>query len=256
MRVILFGNNRIASNVASCIREHGDDIVGVVLHPPHCRKFGDEIIASSQSSPDTVFDASQLSSLGTLERIAALRPEIGVSAFFGHILRPAVLDLFPERCINLHPALLPYNRGSYPNVWSIVEGTPAGATLHYIDPGVDTGDIIAQCEVPVDATDTGETLYRKLENACVELFRETWPLVRSGNVPCRSQRGVDGSIHRVTDVQKIDEIHLDGVYSARHLLDVIRARTFSGCSGAYFVEKGQKIYLRLQLIEEGEPSSE
>ena len=254
MRVVFFGNNRIAPEIASCILEHGDEIVGLVVHPPQLRKCGDEIIAASQLDSDAVFDASQLSDVAILDRITMLHPEIGVSAFFGYILRPALLDRFPAGCINLHPALLPYNRGSYPNVWSIVDGTPAGATLHYIDPGVDTGDIIAQREVPVASTDTGETLYRKQENACLDLFRDIWPAIRSGNAPRLPQRVGLGTVHRIGDVQKIDEIRLDDTYSARQLLDVIRARTFSGFKGAYFVENGEKVHLRLQLIAERDGS--
>jgi len=52
-----------------------------------------------------------------------------VSVLFDYILKPDFLGMFPGGTINLNPALLPYNRGQYPNVWSIVEGTPAGATI-------------------------------------------------------------------------------------------------------------------------------
>jgi methionyl-tRNA formyltransferase len=158
--------------------------------------------------------------------------------------------------INLHPAYLPYNRGAFTNVWSIVDGTPAGATLHYIDTGVDTGDVIARSRVTVSPTDTGGSLYDKLENACIELFKGTWPQVASGNVPRIAQSGPsfegEGTSHRMKDVDAIDEIDLDASYKARDLINILRARTFPPYSGAYFTENDIRIYLRLQLLTEDE----
>src|SRR5262249_23517987 len=116
--------------------------------------------------------------------------------------------------------------------------------------GIDTGDVIARKEVPVDAVDTGETLYRKLETAAVDLLIETWPLIRSGQTPRIRQDLQQGTYHRTRDVGAIDEIDLDATYTARHLIDVIRARTYPPYSGAYFKVGDRKIYLRLQLLDE------
>jgi methionyl-tRNA formyltransferase len=185
-----------------------------------------------------------------LEDIRALKPDLGVSAFFGYLLRRGFLDLLPAGCINVHPAFLPYNRGAYPNVWSIIERTPAGVTIHYLDEGVDTGDIIAQVEVPIEPVDTGESLYRKLERAALELFKQTGPLIRSGEAPRLPQPRQEGTSHRVRDVERVDRIELDRTYTARELIDLLRARTFPPYPGAYFWSAGRKVYLRLQLLEE------
>jgi methionyl-tRNA formyltransferase len=152
--------------------------------------------------------------------------------------------------VNLHPAYLPYNRGQYPNVWSIIEGTPSGVTLHYINEKIDAGDVIAQREVPVELVDTGETLYRKLEQASLELFKDTWLLIKSDKPPRIPQSGEPGTYHRTRDAEAIDEIDLDGTYVARDLINVLRARTFPPYKGAYFRHQGRKIYLRLQLFYE------
>ena len=176
-----------------------------------------------------------------------MRPDIGLSVFFGYILRPEFLDLFPSGVVNLHPAYLPYNRGAYPNVWSIIDGTPAGVTLHYIDEGIDTGDIIAQREVPIDPIDTGESLYRKLEQVCIEIFMESWPMLRANQAPRNSQPPQTGTFHRTDDVVHIDEIDLNHHYNARALINVLRARTYSRHAGAYFLHEGRKVYMRLHL---------
>jgi methionyl-tRNA formyltransferase len=174
-------------------------------------------------------------------------PDIGLSVLFDHILKPDFIEIFPQGVINLHPSYLPYNRGQYPNVWSIVDGTPAGVTLHYINEDIDTGDIIAQREVEVEPVDTGESLYRKLEHACVELFKITWPNIKSGKAPRNPQSTNAGTYYVTRDVDKIDEIDLDGTYTARELIDILRARTFPPYGGAYFRQGNHKVSIRVQL---------
>jgi methionyl-tRNA formyltransferase len=131
-------------------------------------------------------------------------------------------------------------------VWSIIEGTPAGVTLHYVDAGIDTGDIIARHEVAVDAVDTGETLYRKLERAAVTLFRENWPAIRAGRIE-RTAQNDEGASHRTRDVETIDRIDLDRTYTGRELINLLRARTFPPHRGAYIEVDGQRVYLELSL---------
>jgi len=250
MRILFLGNNWVGWQVLSWLREQNDQIVGLIVHPPHKGKYVDEIISSAKISPAVIFDGSQLSQPDTLQAIKALRPDIGLSVLFDYILQPEFLGLFPGGVVNLHPSYLPYNRGQYPNVWSIVEGTPAGVTIHYIDTGVDTGDIIARREVPIEPVDTGETLYLKLEQASVDLFRETWPLIRSDRAPRIPQQRQEGTHHLTRDVERIDHIDLNHTYTARELIDVIRARTFPPHAGAYFIHQRRRVYLRMQLLYE------
>ncbi|MFX0200474.1 MAG: methionyl-tRNA formyltransferase [Candidatus Hodarchaeota archaeon] len=247
MRILFLGNNWVAWQTIQWLKSQGEDIVGLVIHPPETRKYGKEIVKSSKVDSARVFDGSQLRKPETLQAIKTLRPDMGVSAFFGYILTPEFLDILSAGCVNIHPALLPYNRGAYPNVWSIVEGTPAGVTLHYIDEGIDTGDIIAQHEVSVEPIDTGESLYRKLEHACVDLFRATWPLLRAGQASRKPQLLQAGTYHNTNEVIHIDEIDLDRRYTARELIDVLRARTFPPHSGAFFRHQGRRITMRLHL---------
>lgn len=246
MRILFLGNNWLGWQVVRWLAGRGEEIVGLVVHPPGRQKFTQEIVDSVNVDPPHVFTGSELHQPQVLDAIVTLRPDIGVSVMFGYLLRPRLLDLFPRGCVNLHPALLPYNRGAYPNVWSIVERTPAGVTLHYIDAGVDTGDIIVQRGVPVEPVDTGATLYRKLEQGALDLFQEAWPQVGTGTAPRHPQMG-EGTYHRTRDVARIDEIHLDQRYTAREMIDIIRARTFPPHPGAYFVHGGRKVYLRLEL---------
>ncbi|MCG8584700.1 MAG: hypothetical protein MI757_08320, partial [Pirellulales bacterium] len=221
----------------------------LVIHPRAKRKYGAQILQSAGLSPRQVYDASRLRDPATLSALRSRGAEVGVSVLFGYILRPQCIDLFPQGIVNLHPSYLPYNRGQYPNVWSLVEGTPSGVTLHYIDEGLDTGDIIAQQEVLTTATDTGKSLYEKLEKAGLELFYSEWPAIADGIATRKPQVGI-ATCHRTRDVEKIDRIELDQKYTARELIDVLRARTFPPHHGAYFEVDGRRVYMRLELEEE------
>lgn len=247
MKVVLFANNRVGWRVAEALRRSGAEVVAAVIHPPERRKYGEEIVAATGLPRDRVLDGSRLGDPELLAKLASLEPDIGVSALFGYLLRPPVLALFRHGCVNVHPSLLPWNRGAHPNVWSIVEGTPAGVTMHHVDEGVDTGDIIAQREVPVEPFDTGQSLYTRLEEACVELFGETWPRIADGTAPRTPQPQESGSTHRARDLALLDEIQLDRTYTGRELIDILRARTFPPHDGAYFTVDGQRVYLRLSL---------
>jgi methionyl-tRNA formyltransferase len=125
-----------------------------------------------------------------------------VSYGYRHILRRPVLERFPDRAINLHVSLLPWNRGADPNLWSFVEDTPKGVTIHHLDEGVDTGDIIVQREVVMDPGETLRTSYEKLQLAVQRLFHEHWSLIREGRAPRRPQQG-PGSSHRLRDKEAL-----------------------------------------------------
>ena len=250
MKIFFMGNSWLGWRALEWLQEQGAGVVGLAMHPPDRRRFGDEILAAAKLPPERVFDASRLREPAVQHAVARLEPEIGLSVLLGYILAPEFLALFPRGVVNLHPALLPYNRGAHPNIWSIVERTPAGATLHWMEVGVDTGDIIAQAETAVAAQDTGETLYHRLERVALDLLRETWPLIAAGRAPRRRQEGA-GTSHRVQDLERIDEIDLDRSYRAGDLIDVLRARTFPPHRGAFFRAGGKRVYLTLGLeVEE------
>src|SRR5271168_1608353 len=187
MRVFFLGNNWLGWQALKWLRQQGDEIVGLAVHPEARLMYGSEIRREVENTKCVVLDGSRLKEPGILDQARKLEADVAVSVLFAYVLNGDFIGLFPKGCINLHPALLPHNRGRFPNIWSIVSKTPAGVTLHYIDPGIDTGDVIAQKEVPVEVTDTGETLYRRLEVEGFEMFKATWPLIRAGTASMSHQ---------------------------------------------------------------------
>jgi methionyl-tRNA formyltransferase len=229
------------------------EIVALVPHPLERSRFRDEIVDAAGLPYERVLAPSDLETAEGIRKLRAFGVELGISIYFGYILRRPLLTAFRRGCVNLHPALLPYNRGSFPNVWSIVENTPAGATLHEVDEGIDTGDILAQREVPVEPVDTGETLYHRLERACFELFVDSWePLLEHRLVPVPQQS--TGTYHLKRDIARIDAIDLDRPTTARQVIDLLRARSFRRYTGAYFATaEGRRVYLFLKLAYDASP---
>ncbi|MBW7905839.1 MAG: hypothetical protein LC135_11385 [Phycisphaerae bacterium] len=262
MRILLLANNWGGWQITRWLRERHENIVALVTHPPGNRKFADEIVTAASLPAERVLHAGQLREADTLERLRALEPDIGVSAFFGYILRPEVFQIPRLGCINTHPALLPRNRGWHPNVWPFLDGSPAGVSIHHIDAGVDSGDIIIQRRVAIRPTDTGGTLHQRLTRELVDLFREAWPAIRSGTAPRTPQDHSAATTHRKADIAAHDVIDLDRRYTARELLALLRARTYPPYPSAYFEEDGQRVYVRVQLLtpaeidESGVPSWE
>lgn len=121
-----------------------------------------------------------------------------ISYGYRHVLGKRLVSRFRGRMINLHISLLPWNRGADANLWSFLDDTPKGVSIHYVDEGVDTGPLLAQRELRFRADETLRTSYNKLSAAMEGLFFDTWPSIRAGNQPETAQRA-GGSLHQMTD---------------------------------------------------------
>jgi len=97
--------------------------------------------------------------------------ELVVLAGFMRVLKPVMLDAFPRRIINLHPSLLPKFPGREAWMQALAaRETVTGCTVHYVDAGVDSGEIIAQRALPILPNDTPATLHERIQLAERELF--------------------------------------------------------------------------------------
>ena len=97
--------------------------------------------------------------------------QLVVLAGFMRVLKEPMLDAFPRRIINIHPSLLPKHPGVESWKQALAgDDVVTGCTVHFVDRGIDTGDIIAQQEVPVLPGDTPETLHERIQVAERQLF--------------------------------------------------------------------------------------
>ncbi len=96
--------------------------------------------------------------------------DLVVSYTYRYILSEEIIDIFEGNVVNLHNSFLPWNRGADPNLWSVLEGTPRGVSLHYVNAGLDKGEVIAQALVCDGVEETLASSYLNLDKAAKELF--------------------------------------------------------------------------------------
>ena len=126
-----------------------------------------------------------------------------VSYGYKHLLKKEHLDSAKNPIINLHISYLPWNRGADPNYWSWVENTPKGVTIHIIDEGIDTGDILIQKKVNFNKDETLSSSYFKLKQEIEKLFKNNFDSITKNIILPQKQIG-KGTIHYKKDLPKID----------------------------------------------------
>lgn len=132
--------------------------------------------------------------------------DLTVSYTYRYILSREILDALHQNAVNIHNAYLPWNRGADPNIWSILENTPRGVTLHYMDAELDKGDIIAQQLVAAcTEEDTLASTYAHLDTAAKNLFKDAFMYYDSWQ-EMRKEAKTTGSYHRLSDSENIKRL--------------------------------------------------
>jgi methionyl-tRNA formyltransferase len=253
MKILLMADYRGGYQITQYLKEQKEDIVGLVVHPPCVEGFlnkgyTQKIKELLNLPEERIFVWDSIKSGERLAEVRALNPDLILTMFCCGLLAPEVIAIPKHGCINIHMAYLPYSRGKNPNVWSIIDEVPSGITIHYIDEKIDRGDIIDQMEVPVESIDTGGSLYRKIDELSLPLFKRAWPKIKAGTVVRIPQDSKKATLHFAKDLPKISEIKLDETYTARKLINILRARTFPPHPSCYFIdEHGKKVNVRVQL---------
>lgn len=242
MKLLLFADKNVGLEVARFIlEEYPSDLVHIVTDGEN------EIyrLAKDANVPTTTFRTTE----ELFERLTQRGQsfDFGVLAWWPRLIKPPILNLPRFGYVNFHPSLLPYNRGKNYNFWALVENAPYGVTLHFIDEGVDTGDIISQKKIEYGWTDNGETLYRKAQSEILCLFKETYPRLRTFDFEKKKQDLSKGSFHRASELEMASKIDLDKAYLGRDILNLLRARTFTGYPACWFEENGEKYEVRINI---------
>ena len=149
---------------------------------------------------DTVWATSERL---TPEEVVLWDPDFIISYGYKYILKAPLLERYKNKVINLHISYLPWNRGYHPNFWSFYDDTPKGVTIHLIDEGIDTGQILFQKVVNfAPHEDTLANTYDRLRREIEELFMDSWGEIRSKSVHPLKQNDSYGSFHYKKDLEK------------------------------------------------------
>lgn len=141
----------------------------------------------------------------SVEFVKQIKPQWILSYNYVHFIKEDVIDYMEGNIINMHISMLPWNRGASPNIWSFIENTPKGVTIHQIDKGLDTGAILYQQECEFDISqESFASSYQKLNDAITCLFKNKWNDIKSGNYRLMNQIG-KGSYHSKKDLEQLQQ---------------------------------------------------
>lgn len=258
LRIAYAGDRDIAVQVLDfLIAEAGVRPVALLL-PGESRAShdGDLLARCTDVTPDRVIRGRSFTQPEVLQVLRSLRLDYLISVHFPYLFPSEVVRLPGRGCLNLHPAYLPYNRGWHTASWAVLDGTPLGATLHFMDDGADTGDIVHQMEVPVGPGDTAASLYPLLFQAELEVFREAWPSVAAGMCERRPQQPGDGSTHTRHELAERggQRLGLDETLPVEHVFRRLRAFTTNRPDEAcYYEVDGRRYRVQVTITEEAPP---
>lgn len=155
------------------------------------------------------------------------------------------------KCINIHPGFNPINRGWYPQVFSIINKTPIGATIHEIDEKLDHGFIIDRELVSKNNFDTSETLYNKIVLKELELLEKNIENIINNNYKVIEPEE-EGNLHLKKDFNELLKLDLNEKILVGDFIDKLRALTHGNFKNAYFLdpETGKKIFVNINLKPE------
>jgi len=191
-RVIFMGTPPFAVPALEAVAERYE-VVGVVTQPDRPARRGRKLSSSAvkKAALRLGLRVLQPESLRRTEAVAQLRdlkPQVMAVAAFGQILRPEVLSIPPSGVINVHPSLLPKYRGASPIAGTLLAGEEeTGVTIMLMDEGMDTGPILAQRTVEIDAEDTTGSLEETLATLGAELLVDTLPGWLDGAIEAQAQ---------------------------------------------------------------------
>ena len=236
MRLLLLADGHVGAEIARWLIANYRDDVGLIVLTADNEIAG---LAHRSQVRSLTFQSSD--QVGDFISKEGLCFDLGLLAWWPKIIRAPLLSLPRRGFVNTHPSLLPYGRGKHYNFWSIVDRVPFGVSLHTVDESVDSGDIVAQTELPYDWEDTGGSLYQKATEAMLKLVHETYPRLRRLDFQARPQNLAVGTFHRSVELEATSSIDLDKGYIARDLLNLLRARTFPGYPACTFSD-GDAVY--------------
>ena len=235
MKIIFLGFGEIGVQCLNELIKNHFNIVGVV---PRSSDLGDldhknsvRYLAKKNSLP--IYNHDDIKFLSRSDEHKDV--DFLISVQYDRILRNDWLELPTKDTLNIHFSLLPRLRGCYPTKWAIIEEKETGVTLHSIDLGIDSGDILDQISIPISSSETDESLYHKLTKRAFELFRRNISNIQEGAFPKRTVQ------NQLCSTYHPKELPFDGILECSWELDFcerfLRAFYFPPFPPALFMYK-------------------
>ncbi|HVY08268.1 MAG TPA: methionyl-tRNA formyltransferase [Burkholderiales bacterium] len=242
MRIAFAGTPAFAARALQALVDAKFDVALVMTQPdrPAGRGLKDTPSAVKQAAMKNGISCAQPATLKTDEALVGLRQmraQALVVAAYGLILPPAVLEIFPMGCINIHASLLPRWRGAAPIQRAILAGDgETGISIMRMEQGLDTGPVYLTRAVPILADDSAGSLHDKLAALGAACIVEALPRIESGSLAAiaQAEAGVTYA-HKVAKPEAAIDWTRDAVEVDRQV------RAFNPFPGAYGVLDGETV---------------
>lgn len=257
MNIVFMGTPAFAVPSLDMLIAEGYNVVAVVTQPdrPQGRKkvlTPTPVKEAALRHGIPVLQPGRLRSPEAVAELANYKPDMIVTAAYGQILPKSVLDMPALGCLNVHGSLLPKYRGGAPIQRSIINGEKVtGITLMYMAEGLDTGDMIARVEVPIQDEDTAGTMFEKLSIAGAALLKEQLPHLTCGKVQAEPQNDEESTY--APNLTREDE-KIDWNRTSREIYNQIRGLV--PFSGGFTLWNGEVFKVWSAVVpEDGSPAS-
>lgn len=225
MKTILLAYHEIGAAALDALVASPLEVVAILTHRDDPQEGGwyRSVAAEGAKHGIPVFAPEDPNHPIWLERLAALTPDLLLSAHYRRLVSKEFLDLFPRGGFNLHASLLPKFRGRAPINWVLVRGErETGVTLHEMTDAPDAGPILGQQRIAIDRLDTALTLTRKACDATRSLLGELLPRIAAGTATRTPQREQDAT---VMPARRPEDGRLDWSQDAEEIRNLVRAVT-------------------------------
>lgn len=255
-RIAFAGDRAVAVRVLDVLIDDGVDVVALALSSPE-RASHDQTLRErcAHLSDQVVFRGTEIRTPEAAEQLANCAPDVLLSVHFPYLVPAAILKIPHVAPLNLHPAYLPYNRGWHTPSWALLDGTPYGATLHVMTEDLDAGPIVQRELLSVRPHDTAHTLYQRVQDLEVQLFKEAWNTLQAGKTTLTRPTS-EGTHHSKSDLHQpaVQQIDPDANVRAGDLLTRLRALTTNRVDEAAYIrgDDGTRYRLQLHIVEEGD----
>ncbi|MDR3630454.1 MAG: methionyl-tRNA formyltransferase [Desulfocapsaceae bacterium] len=183
-RILFMGTPEFAVPVLKSLVAGPDEVVAVVTQPDREKGRGKRMspppvktVALTAGIP--VLQPARIKTQEFRDCLAGYRPDLAVVVAYGRILPPALLEIPPLGCLNVHGSLLPQYRGAAPIQWAVIKGeTEVGVTVMRMDEGMDTGDILLPARLTAAPDETAGSLFAKLADLGAATLQQALDLLR------------------------------------------------------------------------------
>ncbi|MFW6029434.1 MAG: methionyl-tRNA formyltransferase, partial [Halanaerobiales bacterium] len=192
MKILFMGGHELGKITLENLIEKRKKIVGVITPDTKSDWYsGVDKIANQYNLP--LYKENNINSKEFIKTIDKINPDLIVSVNFNQIIGKEILSIPKNESINVHASLLPKYRGRAPLNWAIINGEEVtGVTVHYIDEGIDTGDIILQNEIRINEDDYIEDILNKVKEIYPLIVNKAVDQIQKGLVNSIPQKHDDG----------------------------------------------------------------